>query len=86
MDCCKTQVEDGPRRRWWRGASGCAGSGLLLALAPKCPMCLAAYLAVWTGAGVATQAAALLRPLLGVVFAASMLVVAVTLLARVRVR
>jgi hypothetical protein len=39
------------------------GPGLVLALAPKCPLCLAAYLSVFgVGTGVAAAVAPWLRP------------------------
>ena len=47
------------------------GSAILFALAPKCPLCVAAYLAsIGLGAGAAACLAPLLRPAL-VVFAAA---------------
>src|SRR5215510_9581906 len=36
----------------------------ILALIPKCPICLAAYIALWTGLGLSVGAAANLRVLL----------------------
>jgi len=81
MNCCHVQTGRRPRS-WWRSASGCAGSGALLVLLPKCPMCIAAYLAVWTGASVAMPAATHLRPMLMVVFVASLLLLAVRWVAK----
>jgi hypothetical protein len=44
------------------------GSGALLVLLPKCPLCIAAYLALWMGASAAMPVAAHLRVGLEIVF------------------
>ena len=41
--------------------------GAILALIPKCPICLAGYIALWTGLGLSVAAAANLRVLLIIV-------------------
>ena len=77
MNCCiahakpKGQPSSRQPRSGWRSLSGCAGSGALLVLLPKCPLCLAAYLAVFTGAGAAMPIATRVRPLLEIVLVAS---------------
>jgi hypothetical protein len=78
MKCCHAHTKRKPQHSWWRSASGCVGSGTLLVLLPKCPMCIAAYLAMWAGASVAVPLATHLRPMLGIVCVSS----AVLLLAR----
>jgi hypothetical protein len=67
MGCCKVQTG----RRWWQGTSGCVGSGVLLVLLPKCPMCIAAYLTLWTGASIAMPIAMHLRMMAAILFVAS---------------
>ena len=69
MNCCSVHTER-KQRRGWRGAGGAVGSGALLVLLPKCPLCIAAYLALWVGAGVAMPIATHLRPVLEIVFVA----------------
>jgi hypothetical protein len=49
-----------PPRRGWEVAAGAASLGIW-AVMPKCPMCIAAYVAVWTGLGLSLAAATYLR-------------------------
>jgi hypothetical protein len=50
--------------------------GAILALIPKCPICLAAYIALWTGLGLSVGAAANLRVLLIIVCVMSLIFLA----------
>ena len=86
MHCCLAEKWKKPPRPRWRGIAGFTGSGALLLLVPKCPMCVAAYLALWTGASVATPIATRLRPMLEIAFAASALLLLVRLLLARRTR
>jgi len=70
MKCCDAQRKT-LRSGWWRGVSGCVGSGALLILLPKCPMCIAAYLALWLGASAAMPVATHVRPVLELLFGTS---------------
>jgi hypothetical protein len=81
MNCCKVLTGRRPQHSWWHGTSGCVGSGALLVLLPKCPMCIAAYLTLWTGAGVAMPVATHLRPMAATLFIVSALFLAVRLVA-----
>jgi len=69
--CCEGQ---GIRRSLKRGGNtaGWLGSAALLVVLPKCPACLAAYLALGTGLALSVPAAATLRLLLVALCAASL--------------
>jgi hypothetical protein len=49
-----------PSRRGWDVAAGALSLGVW-AFMPKCPLCLAAYVALWTGLGLSLAAATYLR-------------------------
>jgi hypothetical protein len=61
-----------PPRRGWEITAGALSLGVW-AFMPKCPMCVAAYVAVWTGLGLSLAAATYLRWLLLIVSAAVLL-------------
>lgn len=82
MECCHPQ-EKHPSRNW-RSIASCAGSGAMLLLLPKCPMCIAAYLGLWTSFGLAGSIAAGLRPALLILFVASSILFVITLTRRKR--
>jgi hypothetical protein len=77
MSCCKVHTGRRLQHKWWQGTSGFVGTGALLVLLPKCPMCIAAYLTLWTGASLAMPVATYLRPMLAILFLASALLLAI---------
>ena len=69
-----------------RGAAAWALPSVALALVPKCPMCVAAYLAIGGGLGVSLTTAAHLRTALVWLCWSTLALLAARLVARVRTR
>jgi hypothetical protein len=59
--CCEGASISSPRARRFLGAAGYVVPAAVMALLPKCPACIAAYLAVGAGIGVTASTAANLR-------------------------
>jgi hypothetical protein len=81
--CCQMATRHGDNVRRpasrWRRASAIAGwivPGAMLVLIPKCPLCLAGYIAVVSGVGMSVTTAAYLRTSLLVLCVSTLLFVA----------
>jgi hypothetical protein len=59
--CCEAAPRPASRARRGLAAAGSVAPAAILMLLPKCPACVAAYLAVATGIGVSVTTAAYLR-------------------------
>jgi hypothetical protein len=69
-----------------RAAVGWAVPSVTLALIPKCPMCVAGYVALWTGVGLSVPAAARLRTVLIVLCITSIAALALVHMRRLLLR
>jgi|SRR5579863_5830423 len=81
-DCCRASLDreknsrPAARGRRGREAAGWIFSGGLLVLMPKCPVCLAAYIAMFSGVGISVAGATVLRTSLIVMCIAALLFLA----------
>ena len=83
-NCCQNIVVHG-RPSWFRRIRAVVEwtvPCVMMALVPKCPMCVATYVALWTGIGISISAAGLLRKLLIVFCIASLVYLTVRQLGR----
>lgn len=70
--CCEAAPRPASRTRRGLAAAGSVAPAAILVFLPKCPACIAAYLAVATGIGVSVTTAAYLRTSLLVLCVASL--------------
>jgi hypothetical protein len=86
MGCCAEHGRGSrftsERGRRAKATAEWAAPALILLLLPKCPMCVAAYVVLFTGLGLSLQAAAWLRGAILVACIAAITVLAMRLLYR----
>ncbi len=81
--CCNVNsVIDEAKARRILNLAGLSVPGTLLVLLPKCPLCLAAYMAAVTGVGLSVSTAANIRMLILILCIGSLLYFAVKRLCR----
>jgi len=67
---CRPSVAPTPRRRRGGGIAGWIIPSAALILMPKCPMCVAMYVALFTGASISVASASHIRTAIGVLCSA----------------
>ena len=87
--CCQTATRDsgnpaGPASRWRRGGeiAGWIIPSATLVVLPKCPVCVAVYVALFSGVGISVASASHLRTSLLILCVAALLFLALKRLAR----
>jgi hypothetical protein len=89
--CCQNAIRDGdniPRpESHWRGGAEAAGwiiPSATLVLLPKCPVCVAVYVALFSGVGISFASASVLRTSLLVLSVIALLYLALRRVCRLR--
>jgi hypothetical protein len=79
MSCPYCTAKSRISRRRMAGLAAAVLPAVLLALMPKCPMCVAAYVAAFTGIGLSLTAASYLRSAMILLCLVSLLVVTLSI-------